>query len=71
MFSNSKSKRKKTNSYKKVRVECSRRIKKKKKKIGDSITLRNLRNWDYWASQNDSFDNKELKLHKIQWVAYS
>ena len=44
MFSNSKSKRKKTNSYKEVRVECFRRIKKKEKKIGDSIAPRNLRN---------------------------
>ena len=71
MFSNSKSKRKKTNSYKKIRVECFRRIKKKKKKIGDSIAPRNLRNWDNWAPQNDSFDNKELELHKIKWVTHS
>lgn len=42
MFFNSKSKRKKTYSYKKIRIECFRRIKKKKKEISDSITPGNL-----------------------------
>jgi hypothetical protein len=65
MFFNSKSKRKKTYSYKKIRIECFRRIKKKKKEMSDSITPGNLWNWDDWASKNDCSYNKKFKFYKI------